>query len=237
MTPDSEYDAGFYDALRRGARESALHVVPLVLSLTGARRVVDVGCGSGAWLAVFAEHGARVLGVEGPHVPMESLDIASELVLRHDLTQRFALDERFDLAMSLEVAEHLPASAAEPFVATLVDLSPIVLFSAAAPHQGGSGHVNEQWPSWWAERFAAHDYVPIDCIRRRIWSAPGVEWWYAQNMLLYVAEDALSSTPRLQRELDLMGTEQLDVIHPTRYLEWVEYGITEGSARWPASES
>lgn len=237
MRADGGYDATFYDSLRQGALKSAQHVVPLVLSLTGARRVIDVGCGSGAWLSVFAEHGVEVLGVEGPHLPAESLDIASERVLRHDLTQPFALDERFDLAMSLEVAEHLPIEAAEDFVATLVRLSSLVLFSAAAPHQGGREHVNEQWPSWWAERFASHGYVPVDCIRRRIWSDPDVEWWYAQNTLLYVAGDVLAALPALQREHEQMGRSQLDVVHPTRYLEWVDYGITEAEARWTASDS
>ena len=230
------YDDAFYDSVRAGARSSARRIVPVVHALTGARRVVDVGCGSGAWLSVWMEHGVEVLGVEGPHISPGSLDVPSELIHRHDLTQPLVLDEPFDLATSLEVAEHLPIEVAEDFVASLAGLAPLILFSAASPHQGGRDHVNEQWPSWWARHFAAHGYVPVDCVRRRVWSDPDVEWWYAQNTLLYVAEDALSSTPSLQRELELVGTGQLDIVHPTRYLEWVEYGIAEGRARWLNSE-
>ncbi|MEY2449109.1 MAG: hypothetical protein QOH79_2585 [Acidimicrobiaceae bacterium] len=220
----SPYDARFYDDLRDGARRSARRVVPLVLELTGARSVVDVGAGSGIWLAVFREHGVdRVLGIEGEHLDLGSLDIPPELFVLQDLALPVDIGERYDLAVSLEVAEHLPESVADCFVESLTRLAPLVLFSAAAPHQGGTEHVNEQWPDWWAARFQARGYVPVDCIRRRIWSDPGVEWWYAQNTILYVEGSTLADRARLQHEHELMGTGQLSVVHPCRLLELIEW--------------
>src|SRR4029077_20979056 len=88
--------------------------------------------------------------------------------------------------VSLEVAEHLDEAVASEFVASLVTHGAAVLFSAAVPRQGGSGHVNEQWPSYWAARFAHHGYVPIDAVRPAVWTDDRVAYWYAQNMLLYV---------------------------------------------------
>ena len=61
-----------------------------------------------------------------------------------DLRDSFAIGRTFDLAISLEVAEHPPEEFAEPLVERLVTAAPFVLFSAAIPEQGGIHHVNEQ---------------------------------------------------------------------------------------------
>ena len=66
---------------------------------------------------------------------------------QRDLAQPLQIDRRFDLALSLEVAEHLPPECGSEFVQTLTDLSSVILFSAAIPFQGGTDHLNEQWPS------------------------------------------------------------------------------------------
>ena len=227
------YDAEFYARLEAGARSSAQRVVPLVLELTAARSVIDVGCGSGAWLKVFEESGlSDLVGVEGFHVDPTAVALESARVINRDLTIPLVLDRRFDLAMSLEVAEHLPETSAATFVASLCSLAALVLFSAAAPHQGGSGHINEQWLEYWAAHFGDHGYVPVDCIRRRVWSDPEVEYWYAQNTLLFAEEAELRRRPRLREEHEFAGTAQLSIVHPRRYLELVEWAEAESRARW-----
>jgi SAM-dependent methyltransferase len=213
----SGYDRAYFEAHRHGAESSAEVLVPEVLRLLAPRSVVDVGCGSGTWLAAFRRHGVRdVLGIDGDYVDADQLDIPRERFLAHDLSEPLRLERTFDLAMSLEVAEHLQPAVANAFVESLVALAPRVLFSAAIPHQGGEGHVNEQWPSYWAELFAGHDYVPVDCFRRGLWDDERVEWWYAQNVLLYVRRDRLDGLEPAQRVLPL--------VHPTLYLEMVEWG-------------
>jgi 2-polyprenyl-3-methyl-5-hydroxy-6-metoxy-1,4-benzoquinol methylase len=155
------YTNDYYDALREGARRSARVVVPLVLGLVPARSVIDVGCGRGTWLAVFRAHGVEeVRGVDGDYVDRGRLEIPADRFEAHDLTRPLRPAGRFDLAVSLEVAEHLPAEAADAFVGSLTLLAPVVLFSAAAPYQGGEGHVNERWPAYWAGRFAARGVRP-----------------------------------------------------------------------------
>jgi SAM-dependent methyltransferase len=148
------YDAAFYDIIRDGCLRSARRVVPLVLAAVHASRVVDVGCGEGAWLSVFKEAGCTVRGVDGDYVDRRRLLIDEDEFVGHDLTEGFDLG-RFDLAVCLEVAEHLEAPFADQLVATLVRHAPVVLFSAAIPGQGGVGHVNEQWPAFWVEKFNA----------------------------------------------------------------------------------
>ena len=224
MTPP--YTSDFFAAHRDGARRSARVVVPLVLDLAPARSVIDVGCGQGTWLSVFAEHGvADVQGVDGDYVDRDRLEIPADRFRSHDLTRPLHAGRTFDLAVSLEVAEHLPGEAADGFVASLARLAPVVLFSAAAPYQGGNSHVNEQWPAYWAERFARHGYLPVDCLRRRVWANPDVEWWYAQNTFLYVERGRLERDPILKREYEAAGPVALPLVHPRRYVEWVEWGL------------
>jgi hypothetical protein len=215
------YSKTFFSGQASGSRSSAEAIVPLILQLVDAHSVVDVGCGVGTWLSVFRAFGVgSVLGIDGNYVPREQLEIPAHQFVAADLRHPLAVGRRFDLAVSLEVAEHLSPTLSEQFVASLVELSDVVLFSAAIPRQRGSGHVNERWQCWWASVFAEQRFVPIDCLRRRIWSNPNVEWWYAQNTILYILEDELANNPRLQREYELMGTSQLSVVHPARYTKW-----------------
>jgi SAM-dependent methyltransferase len=222
------YTDEYYAALRDGARRSAQVVVPLVLRLGQPRSVIDVGCGCGAWLAVFREHGVEdVWGVDGVYVDPGRLEIPSDRFVPWDLTRPLRLGRSFHLAVSLEVAEHLPAACARAFVEALAALAPLVLFSAAAPHQGGQNHVNEQWPAYWAEQFAASGYVPIDCLRRHLWDDNRVEWWYAQNLLLFADRAQLEALPLLRQEYELAGGTVPALVHPKRYLEWVEWGLDQ----------
>ena len=148
-TAKSDYNRGFYMGQSAGSLESARQIVPIVLHLIRPKKVVDVGCGLGTWLSVFAEAGITdYLGVDGSYVPADMLLIPRDRFLAHDLTQPLQLPDRYDLAVSLEVAEHLPASCAEAFVESLTNLAPVVFFSAAVPFQGGTTHVNEQWPEY-----------------------------------------------------------------------------------------
>ena len=217
------YSESFFSGQASGSRRSAEVVVPLILELVDARSVVDVGCGVGTWLSVFEGQGVGdALGIDGDYVPRDRLEIPAEHFRPADLTRPLQADRRFDLAVSLEVAEHLPPATSEQFVASLTSLADLVLFSAAIPRQHGSGHVNERWQSWWAERFAEHGFLAVDCVRRRIWSDPRVEWWYAQNVILYASREALARNQRLQAEHELMGTGQLSLVHPARYVKWHE---------------
>lgn len=144
--------------------------------------MIDVGCGIGTWAKAAADLGADVLGVDGEWVT----DPLIEQFQAVDLSRTFRLPRRFDLAISMEVAEHLPPDRAESFVADLVALSDRVLFSAAIPGQGGHDHVNEQWPDYWQALFLAHGFQSQDVVRPVVWERPGVAAWYAQNTLLYV---------------------------------------------------
>lgn len=213
------YDRSFYEAIGDDGVASAGTVVPHLLDLVGpVRSAVDLGCGVGSWLSVLARHGAEdVLGVDGPYVPREQLRIPEDRFLPHDLCEPLDLGRTFDLASSLEVAEHLPASHAASFVATLADAAPVVLFSAAVPGQGGTGHVNEQWPDYWADLFEARGKVTVDALRPLVWDSPDVSSCIAQNLLLFVDPELVAARPALAEAAASTRRHQLAVVHPRRY--------------------
>jgi SAM-dependent methyltransferase len=192
------YARDFYEAQEPGSLRSARAVLPSVVDATAPSSVLDVGCGTGTWLAAVRELGIEdVIGVDGDYVERRRLSIPEDAFVAADLEQRLDLGRRFDLAMSLEVAEHLAPHAADTFVGTLTRHADVVLFSAAQPEQGGTSHVNEQWPAFWAARFAARGYVATDPFRARFWLDPAVEPWYSQNILAFVRAERLGDFPVL----------------------------------------
>ena len=198
------YSDDFYRRQQAGSSRSAQRIVPLFLSLFPATSVVDIGCGVGGWLEVFAAHGvADHLGVDGDYVPLDMLRFAHDRFRQADLSKHLDLGRRFDAAVCLEVAEHLSPDAADGLVKTLTDAAPVVLFSAAIPRQGGIGHLNEQWPSFWAERFAARGYVALDPIRPEIRWDGTVEFWYRQNVVVFCRPERVPAGLRHATAYDL----------------------------------
>jgi SAM-dependent methyltransferase len=192
----------------------------LVLEYVQPVSIIDVGCGTGGWLAAFRRHGIEdVFGVDGPWVDLELLEIPKERFRVADVGQPIQESRRFDLVVSLETAEHLPPEAATTFVESLAKLGPVVVFSAAIPFQGGYNHLNEQWPEYWAALFEAQGYTFVDCLRPRVWNNRSVEWWYAQNMFFAVERARLGDFPMLQAAASATRMEQLSIVHPRAYVE------------------
>lgn len=239
--PGEPYTRNYYEWQRAGAARSAEIVIPLLLELLPVQSVVDVGCGVGSWLAVFRKRGvADVLGVDGGYVDRELLQIPQDCFKAWDLASPLSLTRVFDLAMSLEVAEHLPPECAAPFVESLTRLAPAVLFSAAIPFQIGLHHVNEQWQEKWAELFREHEYLPVDFIRRQIWQNEEVEPWYVQNTLLFVRAEMLERNSALEEEYKRTSPSQLSIVHPRQYLilkRHLEAQIPTESPKWGVADA
>ena len=204
------YGAAFYAERRQATRHAADRILSVVAQHIPFKRVADVGCGTGTWLAAALDRGAQqVFGYEGSWVAGVPLDDARIALVETDLERRLG-GEPVDLVISLEVAEHLSPARADGFVADLCAMAPAVLFSAAIPGQGGVNHVNEQWQSYWATRFADRGYRAFDIVRPAVWSDSSVPAWYRQNAVLYATEQ-LAATLSASAVSDL-GT--LNLVHP-----------------------
>jgi SAM-dependent methyltransferase len=170
-------------------KRAARAVLPHVFQFIKPASVLDVGCGLGTWLSVCEELGVRdCLGIDGDYVDMKKLAIPLAQFRTFDLRKAFNLSKKFDLVISLEVAEHLPESSADDFVKSLVAHGDTILFSAAIPGQGGQNHINEQWPEYWQSKFNQHGFYFHDVIRPEIWADPAIDIWYRQNMFMVKRE-------------------------------------------------
>lgn len=200
------YDQKFYEYISRGSKRSAEKIVPYVLSsIEGIKSVLDVGCGAGAWLAVWKGHDVKVLGIDGDYVNRDYLFIDPKEFMPADLSKGFNLERKFDLVQSLEVAEHLPESSADLFVESLCKHGTMILFSAAPPGQGGDNHVNEQPYEYWRRKFSVKGYVAVDLIRNAFGTDSSVEPWYRYNTVLYVEQSVFAALPSKVKGLEIKG--------------------------------
>lgn len=204
---DNAYDDEFFEKISKN-EVSARHVLEVLLRTVSPSSVIDVGCGTGAWLKALSDlHDCKTIGIDGAYVPENLRKLAASDFLEHDLMKPLPTQSRYDLAICLEVAEHLPKERATGFVRELTQLAPVVMFSAAIPGQGGTHHVNEQWQSYWQSLFAAEGFIAHDLIRPPLWHNEEVEFYYRQNLIVY-AHRSESFPPADARDAIL------DVAHP-----------------------
>jgi len=196
-------------------------IVPVVLQYVEPRSVVDFGCGIGTWLNAFKNNGvSEVLGLDGDWYNKDLLFkyISPNEFQCVDLEKPIHLQKKYDLVVSLEVAEHLSEQSADNFVKSLTNAGKIILFSAAFPKQGGFNHLNEQWYLYWVKKFEKHNYYFHDIIRCKIWNNPDIQRWYKQNMFFVVHKDIDFNYPD-----DNFNFKYNHFLHPDFYYQSLNY--------------
>jgi len=212
------YDAAFQNMAATGSAYAARRIISAVRTIVPVQSVVDIGCARATWLREWRQQSVDdIVGVDGDYVDRSKLEIDPACFVVADLAAPFKLGRRFDLAQSLEVAEHLPPARAGGFAADLVALAPVVLFSAAAPGQGGEHHLNEQPGEYWQRIFLDHDYAAIDCLRPLLAREARIPAWYRYNLVLYVRRDHLEKIAPFARQFQLRDGARLVDPSPLPY--------------------
>lgn len=173
----SPYSDVYYDEISEEAITSAKIVLD-ILGITD-QRVIDVGCGVGQW----NNGNPNYYGVDY-RIPKDKLVIPEERYIECDL-EKDVVEGRYDYALCLEVAEHISEGRADALVKMLCSLADTVVFSAAIPYQGGNGHINEQWQSYWEYKFRMNGFNGQTWIRKQLRYNKDVEMWYRQNTVVY----------------------------------------------------
>lgn len=191
--------------------KAATEIIPFLIELIEPKSVIDVGCGIGTWLKVFKDNGVEnILGIDGEYVDRKLLKIEKENFVDFDLEKLYVSSEKYDLAISLEVAEHLSHLAADIFVETLIGLSDVIVFSAAILNQGGQNHINEQEPKYWIEKFENKGFKLYDILRPVFWENENIDSWYRQNIFIFSNKKSLNE--KLESFKSFSG---IHLVHPS----------------------
>lgn len=218
---DSMYGQDFYNSQIFGSLQSAQVYLYHLFSIWGVpESAVDIGCGRGAWLATCRDFGVkRVVGVDGGWNSQEAMLDSCIEFHPANLEKELPLSGPFDLAISLEVAEHLQPESSEAFVESISSLSDVVLFGAAFTGQPGVNHINTRPHSFWAGLFYERGYVLFDLFRPAFWNDERVEPCYRQNTFLYVKPDHHLYHALLNQGVACsLKNPFIDCVHPEVYL-------------------
>lgn len=192
-------------------------IVPVLMQVLEPQSVVDLGCGIGTFLHVFAENGVeKILGLDGDWTDQKLLSKHIKLsdFKNIDIEKGFDFEEKFDLAICLEVLEHINETSSDNAIRCLTQLSDIIVFSAAIPGQMGQNHINEQWPAYWREKFSKYDFTFHDVFRPIFWNNKDLARWYKQNMFLVVKKGQESRIKKFDKFQD---PEIKSQVHPDYY--------------------
>ena len=221
------YTSKFYSDRNLITLRSAEVILDLLFSKIKINSIIDFGCATGIWLVECKKKGAKnCLGIDGDWVDKELLELNDKEFTVHNLNaMKYVTNSKYDLAICIEVAEHLTKEMGDFLLESLTESSDVILFSAAVKGQGGTGHINEQPQYYWAEKFALRGYVCIDLIRPEIWGDDKVNVIYKQNMLLYIRK---SSKQELVFDDNIIFKEyDLNRIHPKLFLMKTYSGLSK----------
>lgn len=186
------YNNKFFKNTIKYEADSAAEFVKVVLKYYSPKSIVDIGCGVGIYLKEFNKKGIEnLLGIDGSPAARDEFLLSSDKLIIFDLAKKYKFEKKYDLALCLEVAEHLRAEDADVLVETIIDSANDIIFSAAVPGQGprSIGHINEQPPEYWIKKFEDKKYNYLEeqtKEMRRELKENGVVWWIVNNLMVFV---------------------------------------------------
>lgn len=227
-TLDRKYDELFYSYNVKGSLKSAELFLGYLFDKIKFSSVIDIGCGRGTWLKAAHELGvSKLVGLDGfwndgkllnENIDFKSVDLEN---LNFD-----DIDDKYELAISLEVAEHITEKNSTSFIKYICSKSDMVLFSAASKFQGGTNHLNEQFPSYWAKLFLDEGYYPIDLLRPKFWGNKNIEACYRQNSFVYLRKNS-NVYKLLTEQYEILDASFMDCLHPEIYLNRSGSGLVK----------
>lgn len=154
------------------------------------KSVVDYGCGAGWFLYYFKKYGIEdLVGIDPNKKLLTALDKSLKENIRFmDLTKRIYLGRKFDLAINVEVLEHINGGCEDISIENITRHSDLLIFSAATLGQGGWGHVNEQPFEFWEEKLNSVgfscDWEATNNFRTFL-KAKKAKKWYVRNISVF----------------------------------------------------
>jgi SAM-dependent methyltransferase len=188
------YDDDFYARNQEEGLKLAEWFVPLLKETFKFSSFIDVGCGTGHYLLYCQKMGVSdVFGIEGSPFAFKHLLVANNLVVKHDLRNVYQFERRWDIAISIEVAEHIDLVDTDNYIRILCDAADVVVITAAPLGQGGTRHINEHSLEWWSNKFSRcgykYDLASVDKMIAGMKNAGSVgkyvTSWFEPNIMVF----------------------------------------------------
>jgi SAM-dependent methyltransferase len=154
------YNPLVHAAFERSARRNAPPLIEAIRRhVPHARSLFDVGCGTGTFAAEAKSSGLTVAACEYSARLRKRVEAKGVKVFPFDVSKPKSYasipELPYDVALTTEVAEHVPESLADAFVEFVHAAGRTIVFTAAQPGQGGTGHINLQPREYWIRKFEA----------------------------------------------------------------------------------
>ena len=152
------------------------------------RSIIDFGCARGEMLKYFENRDRIVLGLDGSIFAKKNIVIKEENFILTDLRDIQSFYQHFEIALCLEVAEHIEEKFSDNLICSLCDASDTIIFSAAIPGQGGIEHINLKHKSHWLEKFKEYhfelDYEKTRDLLIELTKINTLPWFYLHNTMI-----------------------------------------------------
>ena len=191
----AEYSSRFFKRRTWKYRTDEIGAARAIYRLWKPESVYDVGCAIGSFLEGFWLAGAKIGGCELYRTQAEQYmaDAVRPHVRQLDATQAILDEEKYDLVLSVEVAEHLPETGAQTFCHNLVALAKSrIVITAAGEGQRGTGHVNCRPQRYWKDLMgvAGAEYNMIETTQLAlVLSGTGDPLRIVKNLMVFHARE------------------------------------------------
>lgn len=177
------YTVEYYQAINEDEKEQAFSLTKAIAELYHPKSVVDLGCGTGLYLFPFGSSDVELLGVDISEAAFDNRTrcMDRKYLKTMDIAEpSFSLPHKFDVALCLEVLEHIGNEKTKVLMENITKASDILIVSAAQPGQAGLNHVTLEPPEYWNKLFMEkgfkRDYhdeyqliLPVSQVHHTIW--------------------------------------------------------------------
>lgn len=191
LGPDEIYKTQYYaKRIEDPWRSEANQIGIVLMNYFEPESVIDFGCAVGAHLEPFHKNNIAVQGVEGNKKGIEYAVIPKKYISHHDLRKPFDSNRKYDLAISIEVAEHIPQQFDDVYVNSICASASNIVITAAPPGQGGTHHVNEQPNEYWIDKFERRGFSYRENANKELAAQFEVSnsTWVEENLLIFKEE-------------------------------------------------
>lgn len=175
------YTVKYYQSINRTEKEQANALAIGIRKKYNPQSIIDIGCGPGLYLSPFTD--IIHLGVD---ISFEAIDDKVRKISKDNFRvtnitlPTFTVPIKYDVALCLEVLEHIGMEHMEQTIKNLTSVSDRLIISIAQPGQAGLNHVTLQPYSYWEDLFKRNrfmrDYydeydllLPISQVPHTIW--------------------------------------------------------------------